>query len=183
MNFQPIETFYKNCKFRSRQEARWAVFFDELSVKWEYEVEGFELPPYKFNKKQFLENHMNDVKDSKEEIDSLNLIADYLVSQASKSLRFLPDFWLEEFDLWAEVKHKSRMKSNFLKDYEKLMRFVNYSGKPILLCTKLEEFCVLISNNKTMGNITYNKFSFTNDEDLFNKSVKKALSKHFEFNN
>ena len=38
-----IETIYKGYRFRSRLEARWAVFFDELGVKWEYEKEGFEL--------------------------------------------------------------------------------------------------------------------------------------------
>lgn len=40
---KPIETHYKGCRFRSRLEARWAVFFDSLGVKWEYEPEGFEL--------------------------------------------------------------------------------------------------------------------------------------------
>jgi len=30
--------------FRSRLEARWAVFFDALGEEWQYEVEGFELP-------------------------------------------------------------------------------------------------------------------------------------------
>lgn len=39
-----IDTEYKSYKFRSRLEARWAVFFDHLSLKWQYEVEGFELP-------------------------------------------------------------------------------------------------------------------------------------------
>jgi len=39
-----IETFYKGYRFRSRLEARWAVFLDALGVKWEYEPEGFELP-------------------------------------------------------------------------------------------------------------------------------------------
>lgn len=39
-----IETTYKGCRFRSRLEARWAVFFDTLGVRWEYEPEGFELP-------------------------------------------------------------------------------------------------------------------------------------------
>lgn len=39
-----IETRYKGYRFRSRLEARWAVFFDALGVKWEYEPEGFELP-------------------------------------------------------------------------------------------------------------------------------------------
>lgn len=39
-----IETRYKGYNFRSRLEARWAVYFDELRVDWEYEKEGFELP-------------------------------------------------------------------------------------------------------------------------------------------
>lgn len=38
-----IETQYKGYRFRSRLEARWAVFFDALGLKWCYEVEGFEL--------------------------------------------------------------------------------------------------------------------------------------------
>jgi hypothetical protein len=38
-----IETQYKGYRFRSRLEARWAVFFDALGVKWEYEKEGFDL--------------------------------------------------------------------------------------------------------------------------------------------
>lgn len=38
------ETFYKGYKFRSRLEARWAVFFDECGVWWEYEPERFDLP-------------------------------------------------------------------------------------------------------------------------------------------
>lgn len=40
---QPIETHYKGYKFRSRLEARWAVFFDALGLKWQYEIEGFKL--------------------------------------------------------------------------------------------------------------------------------------------
>jgi hypothetical protein len=39
-----IETNYKGYRFRSRLEARWAVFFDALGIKWEYEKEGYELP-------------------------------------------------------------------------------------------------------------------------------------------
>lgn len=38
-----IETRYKGYRFRSRLEARWAVFFDSLGVYWEYEREGFSL--------------------------------------------------------------------------------------------------------------------------------------------
>lgn len=39
-----IETEYDGHLFRSRLEARWAVFFNALGVKYEYEPEGFELP-------------------------------------------------------------------------------------------------------------------------------------------
>ena len=60
-----IDTHYKGYKFRSRLEARWAVFFDTLGLKWEYEKEGFEF---------------ND------------------------GTRYLPDFWLSEVKMWAEVK-------------------------------------------------------------------------------
>ena len=38
-----IETVYKGYRFRSRLEARWAVFFDKLGIKYEYEKEGFDL--------------------------------------------------------------------------------------------------------------------------------------------
>ncbi len=43
MTIKAIETFYKNYHFRSRLEARWAVFFDALGLEWEYEPEGFDL--------------------------------------------------------------------------------------------------------------------------------------------
>ena len=39
-----IPTEYKGYRFRSRLEARWAVFFDACRVNWEYEPEGFALP-------------------------------------------------------------------------------------------------------------------------------------------
>lgn len=38
-----IETVYAGCRFRSRLEARWAVYFDSLGWSWDYEPEGFEL--------------------------------------------------------------------------------------------------------------------------------------------
>lgn len=38
-----IETSYRGYRFRSRLEARWAVFFDSLRVNWEFEPEGFDV--------------------------------------------------------------------------------------------------------------------------------------------
>jgi len=43
MEIKPIETIYNGYKFRSRLEARWAVFFDALGIKYEYENEGYDL--------------------------------------------------------------------------------------------------------------------------------------------
>jgi len=41
MSAIPIETRYAACRFRSRLEARWAVFFDSLGIPWQYEPQGF----------------------------------------------------------------------------------------------------------------------------------------------
>lgn len=38
-----IETRYNGRRFRSRVEARWAVAFDQLGLKYDYEREGYEL--------------------------------------------------------------------------------------------------------------------------------------------
>ena len=37
-----VPTLYKGIQFRSRLEARWAIFFDELGIKWDYEPETFQ---------------------------------------------------------------------------------------------------------------------------------------------
>ncbi len=38
-----IETSYDGYLFRSRLEARWAIFFNKLGIKYEYEKEGYDL--------------------------------------------------------------------------------------------------------------------------------------------
>lgn len=49
MATQAIETKYNGYRFRSRLEARWAVFFDEAGIEYQYESQGYILP-----KKQYL---------------------------------------------------------------------------------------------------------------------------------
>jgi hypothetical protein len=39
-----ITTSYRGYRYRSRLEARYAVFFDQLAVAYSYEPEGFDLP-------------------------------------------------------------------------------------------------------------------------------------------
>lgn len=43
-----IDTYYNGYYFRSRTEARWAVFFDVMRIRYEYEKEGFVLPSGKY---------------------------------------------------------------------------------------------------------------------------------------
>lgn len=39
----PIPTRYRGYHFRSRLEARWAIFFDHLEFDWDYEPQGYVL--------------------------------------------------------------------------------------------------------------------------------------------
>lgn len=38
-----IDTYWNGLYFRSRLEARWAVFYDKLGIRYEYEKEGYDL--------------------------------------------------------------------------------------------------------------------------------------------
>ncbi len=40
---KPIETYWNGLHFRSRLEARWAVFYDRLGIRYVYEPEGYKL--------------------------------------------------------------------------------------------------------------------------------------------
>ena len=70
-----IETEYSGYKFRSRLEARWAVFFDVLGVEYRYEDEGYDLS--------------SDSEMSK---------------PLGNDTWYLPDFWLPQLNAWLEVK-------------------------------------------------------------------------------
>ncbi len=59
---KPIETEYNGYKFRSRLEARWAVFFDAAGIEYEYEPDGYQgcdgikyLPDFKLRDGVFVE--------------------------------------------------------------------------------------------------------------------------------
>lgn len=65
MPIKPIETIYNGYRFRSRLEARWAVFFDALGIEYEYEPEGYDLGDVGW---------------------------------------YLPDFWLPQVKMFAEIK-------------------------------------------------------------------------------
>lgn len=43
MTIKAIETNYAGYRFRSRLEARWAVFYDVCEIPWLYESQGYEM--------------------------------------------------------------------------------------------------------------------------------------------
>ena len=91
-----INTKYKGYNFRSRLEARWAVYFDSLGIKWEYEKEGY---------------HFED------------------------GTRYLPDFWLPEVNMWAEVKGQELTE----KEMDKVEKLVWNTHHPCLLLVGIPE--------------------------------------------
>lgn len=56
-SIKPIETRYNGYRFRSRLEARWAVFFDALHIPYQYEVEGYDLAGRWYLPDFWLPNH------------------------------------------------------------------------------------------------------------------------------
>lgn len=181
MKFKPIDTYYKNYKFRSRHEARWAVFYDFLGIKWEYEIEGFELPPYKFDKATFVEKNKKELQQNEECVNSLLFLADSLEELSKKPLRYLPDFWLPDYGCWAEIKQYSRLRENIIIDFEKLMRFVNYIKQACLLCSGFEKPVYVLMPNEEMGLINYYEFSFSDDKKRIEQAIRKANNARFEF--
>lgn len=96
-----IETEYRGCRFRSRLEARWAVYFDALGLQWEYELEGWDL---------------------------------------GDGLRYLPDFWLPQVRMWAEVKAVPLTPA----EQEKARRLAQGTGRSVLMLVgspRLASYC------------------------------------------
>lgn len=48
MTIKAIETEYGGVLFRSRLEARWAVFFDALQIEWRYEDEAYTFQEWNY---------------------------------------------------------------------------------------------------------------------------------------
>lgn len=91
MEYKAIETHYNGYRFRSRLEARWAVFFDHAHIKYEYEPQGFEL---------------------------------------EDGTRYLPDFYLPEYDYYVEVKPP---RDNAFEDIERASMFVGSGINKLLI--------------------------------------------------
>jgi hypothetical protein len=90
-----IETTWNGYKFRSRLEARWAVFLEEIGLHFDYEKDGFNLP----------------------------------------SGPYLPDFWIQEWDTWLEIKGVEPTDEEFKKCEE--LHYLTHN--PVLLFSGLPD--------------------------------------------
>jgi hypothetical protein len=87
---KPIETVYNGYRFRSRLEARWAVFFDSVGFKWEYEPEGYDLGNSKWYLPDFYLGNLGYIEvkgnvPTREEIEKCKLLS----SQSEHSVYLL----------------------------------------------------------------------------------------------
>lgn len=105
-----IPTMYKGIQFRSRLEARWAVFFDTLGIKWEYEPQGYEIGmAYEPQEGEMLYTYSDGstgttwTRHAKED-SGLTVVLETPITGKEYLEWYLPDFWLPELKVWAEVK-------------------------------------------------------------------------------
>jgi hypothetical protein len=89
MTIPAIPTWYAGCYFRSRLEARWAVFFDALRIRWQYEAQDFEVG---WRLKHAWCSEFSNCGSSAAPCGGL------------QGFRYLPDFWLPDLELHVEVK-------------------------------------------------------------------------------
>lgn len=99
MDIKPIETIYNGYRFRSRLEAKWAVFFEAGGIRYEYEPEGF-------------------------------------VSDGEAP--YLPDFYLPDFDMYAEAKRNT---PDGVAELTKCIHAIQWGGpiKKILILSDVPE--------------------------------------------
>jgi hypothetical protein len=75
---KPIETYYGGHRFRSRLEARWAVFYDALGIEFQYEAEGFALPSGCYLPDFYLPHIESWIEIKREEPDDIDHLRDQL---------------------------------------------------------------------------------------------------------
>jgi len=101
-----IETKYKGYRFRSRLEARWAVFFETLGLDWGYEIEGYEITERRWSS--------TDSKDHGEDV----------------TFRYLPDFFIRDCKLFVEIKGQRPTEEEFAK----CKTLADQAGRAVLVC-------------------------------------------------
>lgn len=107
MDIKPIETVYNGYRFRSRLEARWAVFFDKLDIPWQYELEGFDL-------------------------DSIWYLPDFYLTNLKCWIEIKPDYYTPDF-MWDGEENKTPSLFDNLENFSQLVGpIICFGGMPSL---------------------------------------------------
>lgn len=100
-DIKPIETYYNGYRFRSRLEARWAVFFDAFGVEYEYEPEGLIVANDEYYLPDFYLPYFKsyfEVKRAPQKIDRSRLPLEEGYDSAIRKIR-----WGSYTDSWAGI--------------------------------------------------------------------------------
>jgi len=119
MTIKAIQTEYNGYRFRSRLEARWAVFFDSIGLRYDYEPEGFELDGGL--------HHIEPAFDIKED----GSVYPYAIINKLKKTYYLPDF----VTYWPNGKYYVEIKppSYTLDELAKCLHFAAATQQNIML--------------------------------------------------
>ena len=145
-----IETEYNGILFRSRLEARWAILFDALNLKYVYEPECFIL---------------------------------------SNNQKYTPDFYIENKDLYIEVKPNFEWLDN--KYHFKRYELFGKNKKLLVLSSSFPDFSVnsifgygehnyynivFIPNHPKYGDFWHTAYELGSLEDEFNNEYQKEIN-------
>lgn len=174
-----IETRYAGCRFRSRLEARWAVFFDTLGVPWEYEPQGFDLPSGRYLPDFWLPSISSwyEVKGTKPTDDESKLAHDladatgHRVLVAWGSIPWGTDEYGKPHDFdWNDRRHDIWLNGN--NDYDYTWCVCTTCGKPgCEFDGRSARICRHDADDKT----------YTGDDPLVLAAYTAARSARFEF--
>jgi hypothetical protein len=114
----PLETRYAGYRFRSRIEARWAVFFTRLGLDWEYEEQGFKV--------HWAGDPVARTSGSVDAWPDVQHPPGYV--EKTQPTRYLPDFQLPGLGLYLEVKPAMP----HLIDPEGVKRWQRFAGEVAL---------------------------------------------------
>lgn len=188
---QAKETRYKNIVFRSRLEARWAVFFDALNIQWKYELEGYVLKNgMSYLPDFYLENvggHIGNGKKSGIFVEIKGNLTDYdktKISGFEEPIIVLGDI-PNSVSLWKDIYKEHAEAENYIfSEYTvdkymgpiwfatcgsgiKLLRRNEYTAKGFInwcesACAKAKNYKFEFSNN-TSDTYSYRENNYTNN--------------------
>lgn len=103
-----LETEYYGHHFRSRIEARWAVFFVTLGVRWVYELKHYDFGlkrPWLDDADAFNEYLQEALEENS--YDERSDVISRVYHDRHEHEMYLPDFFLPDLKHWVEIKGKS----------------------------------------------------------------------------